>query len=141
MSRIPVEHERAMVAAYLNGASAHDAAAQFGYYHATCIHALKKNGIERRDRYARRSQYQLNEAFFEQIDNEEKAYWLGFIAADGCVSLRDGYKLRIKLQYKDRGHLEKLLSALDADYKINDSFCNGRLYAGVEINSKNWLET
>jgi len=27
-----------------------------------------------------------NPSFFNQIDSEEKAYWLGFLAADGAIS-------------------------------------------------------
>ena len=27
----------------------------------------------------------LNDSFFENVDNQFKAYWLGFITADGCV--------------------------------------------------------
>lgn len=47
---------------------------------------------------------------FRSIDTEEKAYWLGFIAADGCVSYdpsRAHYNLEIGLAVKDREHLEK----------------------------------
>ena len=29
--------------------------------------------------------HNLNKDYFKNIDNEEKAYWLGFIAADGCI--------------------------------------------------------
>ena len=32
-----------------------------------------------------KSRYSLNERYFQNIDNSNKAYWLGFIAADGCV--------------------------------------------------------
>ena len=31
--------------------------------------------------------YNYNETAFEQIDDEEKAYWLGFLYADGCVTI------------------------------------------------------
>ena len=34
--------------------------------------------------------YSLNEFFFDVIDTEEKAYWLGFITADGCISGEKG---------------------------------------------------
>ena len=27
----------------------------------------------------------FNEHYFDNIDSEEKAYWLGFIFADGCI--------------------------------------------------------
>lgn len=29
--------------------------------------------------------YTFNFNFFEKIDNELKAYWLGFLYADGCI--------------------------------------------------------
>lgn len=33
--------------------------------------------------------YYHNENYFEVIDNEHKAYWLGFMFADGYISNRD----------------------------------------------------
>ena len=29
--------------------------------------------------------YKYNENFFEKIDSPRKAYWLGFLCADGCI--------------------------------------------------------
>ena len=40
---------------------------------------LRNFGI---DTNARRRKFSLNESYFETIDSEEKAYWLGFILAD-----------------------------------------------------------
>jgi hypothetical protein len=37
---------------------------------------------------ARKRQYTLNENFFETINTAEKAYWLGFIFADGYITKR-----------------------------------------------------
>ena len=31
------------------------------------------------------SEYNYNEKYFETIDSEHKAYWLGFLYADGYV--------------------------------------------------------
>jgi len=50
----------------------------------------------------------FNHNFFETIDTEEKAYWLGFIAADGGLA-SNIYRLTIGLNQKDQNHLEKLL--------------------------------
>ncbi len=48
--------------------------------------------------------YDLNENYFENIDTEQKAYFLGFIFADGNIQLRQGntnkYRLRIGLRNK-----------------------------------------
>lgn len=53
-----------------------------------------------------------NEDFFADIDNQYKAYWLGFMFADGNVSSRL-QSIKIALNSKDRGHLEKFCRDLD----------------------------
>ena len=42
--------------------------------------------------------YTVNENYFENIDNEEKAYWLGFLYADGYVRMKDGRSGELKLK-------------------------------------------
>lgn len=54
-----------------------------------------------------------NEDYFSVIDTEDKAYWLGFIAADGSVT-KDSYHIRIAINSIDTKHLEKFLSCIDA---------------------------
>lgn len=49
-----------------------------------------------------------NRHIFDNIDSEEKAYWLGFIVADGYLNL-DRRMLRIKLGNKDKQHLIKFI--------------------------------
>lgn len=56
----------------------------------------------------------FNEHIFDVIDTEEKAYWLGFIFADGYISsspLRENvksiYLFELSLGLKDQEHLEK----------------------------------
>lgn len=59
----------------------------------------------------------FDENYFENIDTEEKAYWLGFIAADGSIvksSEYNSYRLYINLSHVDEGHLEKFRSAIGA---------------------------
>lgn len=45
--------------------------------------------------------------YFESIDTSEKAYWLGFIAADGNVN-KAQQVVTVAVHRKDREHLEKL---------------------------------
>ncbi|MEG9298047.1 helix-turn-helix domain-containing protein [Mangrovibacillus sp. Mu-81] len=60
----------------------------------------------------------LDENFFSEIDNEKKAYWLGFIAADGHIKKNT---LVLKLKREDTDHLAKLNQNLKASYGIFDS--------------------
>ena len=60
--------------------------------------------------------YNYNENYFENIDSEEKAYWLGFIFADGCVGSRKKQRsLEITLKKRDRKHLVKFINAINGD--------------------------
>jgi hypothetical protein len=59
----------------------------------------------------------FNEFVFDKIDSEEKAYWLGFIFADGYISLKHNV-FEISLSAKDKEHLEKFNSFMN--YKGNN---------------------
>ena len=48
----------------------------------------------------------FNENIFDSIDTEEKAYWLGFIFADGYISSTDN-TFELSLSIKDIDHLKK----------------------------------
>lgn len=65
----------------------------------------------------------INEDYFADINTEHKAYWLGFIMADGCIyagSNGKSLRLQINLSQKDKSMLEKFLTAIESDYKIQD---------------------
>lgn len=70
--------------------------------------------------------YEYDDSFFEVIDTEEKAYWLGFIIADGCISQIFNNKtgalksrtMEISLAKKDEGHLHKFLNSIKSNKPI-----------------------
>jgi phage antirepressor YoqD-like protein len=70
--------------------------------------------------------YTCNEDYFKVINDEHKAYWLGFLYADGCIVERkrgDKVKsrvLEVGLQILDKPHLEKFNKDLDSNYLIKD---------------------
>ena len=65
-----------------------------------------------------RKQYaDLFEDYFEKIDSDEKAYWLGFIYADGYI-VANNTEIGIELSRCDETHLEKFLAAINAQKKI-----------------------
>lgn len=57
----------------------------------------------------------IDSNFFETIDTEEKAYILGFIYADGCIT---NHALQIKVSKRDVEILEKIKGALKSNHKI-----------------------
>lgn len=52
------------------------------------------------------SRVQFNEQSFDTIDTEEKAYWLGFIYADGSIGSNKN-TVELQLSSKDKEHLRK----------------------------------
>lgn len=80
--------------------------------HRTTIHKLlKDNDIDHQ-------KLKFDHSYFKNIDNQDKAYWLGFIMADGCVSMTHHAKLDIDLHIKDIDHLVKLHTALTSCNKV-----------------------
>jgi len=79
----------------------------------------KRNG---REHNIPNKKYQVNENYFEKIDNEEKAYWLGFLYADGNVRMHNDRSgiLKLKLKQSDRSHIEKFNECLNSNYPIKD---------------------
>lgn len=75
--------------------------------------------------------YKLNHGYFNSIDNEEKAYWLGFLYADGHVS--DDGALHLQLQGRDIKVLEDLKKSLDYTGNIKLRKIKGKDYYGLRI--------
>jgi intein-encoded DNA endonuclease-like protein len=68
-----------------------------------------------------------NENYFEVIDTEDKAYFLGLIFADGCVTnnpKQHRYQLVIKLHKKDVHILENFINSIEGDM---DVWCSKKL--------------
>lgn len=85
--------------------------------------------------------YHVNQDYFKKIDNEWKAYWLGFLYADGCNRIKSKgakteYVLKIALARVDRGHLEKFKNSLQSDTIIRDREvkASDKIYLASDIN-------
>lgn len=59
----------------------------------------------------------VNENVFEIIDTEEKAYWLGFMYADGCVN-RTSNRIELSLKEEDYNHIVKFKTFLESEHTI-----------------------
>lgn len=67
-----------------------------------------------------KDQYIYNSMFFQNINTEEKAYWLGFIYADGCVQYAGNKqpRLTIGLMASDYKHLEKFIHSINGEQTV-----------------------
>jgi len=91
------------------------------------------------------SRYYHNDDYFNRIDNEEKSYWLGYIAADGNVHNFKGHlRFTLTVASKDLDHLMKFKSHINAEnpfqkYKsgarslvlCSDKLCNSLIDKGI----------
>lgn len=92
---------------------------------------------ELKNQKIRHRKYIFNEDFFNIIDTEEKAYWLGFIYADGCLYENS---LRIELQLRDIEILKKFkkdIGAYDSKIKINYDKQSCQIILNSKINLEN----
>ena len=74
--------------------------------------------------------YSFNEHYFDNIDDEHKAYWLGFIWCDGYMAIRNrnnriSYEFKLSLADHDYRHLEKFNNDIGGSYKVKHYQCNG----------------
>ena len=80
-----------------------------------------------------------NKHYFDTIDSPEKAYWLGFIYADGYVT-KDS-RFGIELSSKDRAHIEIFLTCLESNIKIKDRTRNeNRHSSSFMIKNKHFVD-
>jgi DNA-binding transcriptional regulator WhiA len=64
----------------------------------------------------------FNPNVFNKINTEEKAYWLGFLFADGSID-ENRNALELSLQVSDKEHLEKFYKFLDCEREVKtDSY-------------------
>jgi len=100
--------------------------------------------------FKRTSQYHYDHDYFENIDTEDKAYWLGFIYADGYVVNNPqsrNYELGIQLKQSDIEHLKKFNKCINGNIEIkiihkvdniSDRYlCSIRLYSKKIIEDLN----
>lgn len=88
---------------------------------------LKSNGFDLTNR-----RYNVNHNYFDIIDTEEKAYWLGFLYADGYIRERkSGSSLEMKLSIKDKHHLELFRESMGSNHKIVDGFNKVKYKGGI----------
>ena len=87
------------------------------YTHAV-LRLLRENGVNPRTYSEASRKYVFDDSIFESVDSPEKAYWLGFIIADGSIFTKKN-SLKIELAVKDSQHLYSFSKFLKSSLPVN----------------------
>lgn len=83
----------------------------------TIVQVLDSVGEHQKNRSEARQVYGLNQNYFDDIDSSQKAYFLGFLWADGHNNIKHNHVM-IRLAEKDICMLEKFKTWLNAKHPI-----------------------
>lgn len=137
-----------LIEKYNNKESMQDIAKYFNVHVQTVRNRLRELNIY--DETRRNRKHYCDFTFFEDINSEEKAYWLGYIAADGNVyssKQRKNYSAgsTLKIVSKDKEHLQKFKYSIQSDAEIEriinfKGYSNGNAVYRIQIYSNKICE-
>lgn len=79
---------------------------------------INQFGLKRDKSILNLNRVEIDIDYFKSIDNEEKAYWLGFICADGNINKNNN---KTTLTSKDLEVIEKFKKSVKSDHQISHS--------------------
>lgn len=126
---------------YNSGLSCEEIAKMYNTTSQTVLYRLKKENFVLRDFKENlkscllRKAKSVNPFAFSDIDTKEKAYWLGFLYADGCISNRG---VSLSLKESDVKTLQDFKTFLNSTHKI--SYRNKTKSVGISISSWKLVE-
>lgn len=96
-----------------------------------------KNTLKNHDFLHLSRKYSLDKNYFSIIDTESKAYWLGFLYADGYISKRydkngreKGGSIELTLKTEDKYHIQNFLNDIKSSAPIYDK--------NIKLNNKEY---
>ncbi|WP_040006174.1 hypothetical protein [Fibrisoma limi] len=97
-----------LVSDYLNGKTNRAIQEEYNISPGTMYHYLNKQGVHYKGQPRK---YSVDESYFDEIDCESKAYFLGLLFADGCNDTLN-FSFKISLQQRDGRILDQFKQAL-----------------------------
>lgn len=132
MNKISKTEYNNIVALYNSGLSAQKIGDMYAVYASTIRKILNKCNVQMRDDSHKYRKYTLNENYFDVIDDQNKAYILGLLYADGCNYTKTNM-IKLELQERDRDILEKINSKLNSNRVLE--------YIDLHSKNENWQST
>lgn len=88
----------------------------------TVFAILKRNNIKVRTLSEAMLKYSCNDYYFNNIDTEEKAYWLGVLFADGNITRKNSNTGEVIFSSKDRNWIEMFINSINSNTIIYTEF-------------------
>ncbi len=131
-NRLPIDVGKA-IELYKNGKSQREIAEFFNVDIGVIRRRFKEIGLKLRTVNGKYRKWEINENYFEIIDTEIKAYFLGLLYADGYVNNKN-FVFEITLNEKDKYLLEKFKKELN--YSGQLKYRNSFVYKNTNYISK-----
>lgn len=121
-------------------------AKQIGCDPHTVLRNFKNYGFKIRDNHEKNRKFKCDYNYFDVIDTEDKAYFLGFIYADGYITRNN---LGLAIQESDIEILEKLRICMNSDIPIHhyensgygDKYTNHCKYCRLIVTSDHMVDS
>lgn len=111
---------------YKEGASTVDLGKKYSTSPASINRQFTRLDLPLRSNKVNSKKFYCDSNYFKNIDTQDKAYWLGFIYADGYISkAKYGNVFGLSVAKKDKCLLEKLSKSIDSTYNINEYLSSG----------------
>jgi len=114
---------------YNDGISSRELGIKYNTTHGVIIKLLESRRVYIRSNKDFKRLYNFDRNFLDIINTQEKAYFLGFLYADGCFSEQDN-RILIDLNIKDEEILNKFSKLLNSNYPLMhvDKKLNGKIF-------------
>lgn len=133
------EVETRIVQGYQSGRTGPGLAVEHGVSESTVFNILRRHRVASRDPSVAHARYAVNDRYFDVVDTEEKAYWLGFLSADGCV--RDRGVVKLTLAARDGDHVRRFAAAIGYEGPVAvERLANGRRPVSVVVHRRRLAE-
>lgn len=117
-----------------------DVAKMFNLCQPRVSEIARANGVKHKKSRLNMSKIALNIDYFSEINTPQKAYWLGFICADGYIN--NNYS-KLVIMVKDLEVLEKIKKDIGSEHKISKIIQNdkrtGKIYEEYSLQITNEL--
>lgn len=112
-----IKNKKKILKKYRKGQTMNNLRYQYRCGSNTIKQFLQKNDIIIRNFSQARKEFSINEDYFKKINSHEKAYWLGFLYADGNVC---NGKVQIGLASRDKIIIKNFQKAINSNHKVYD---------------------